>query len=169
MEKLATVTNQLTAADTLEFEAAFSVHMPWLRRRLALMVGDPEEAEDLAQEAFARAVQKWPIGSRNDVARWLAAVGIRLAIDEMRRRRRWGFLRLHETDAAWAMNTDPDLWLAISELEPGARAAMLLTVLDGYTQQEVADTLGVARGTVASWISRARDRLQPAIGRSNDE
>jgi RNA polymerase sigma-70 factor (ECF subfamily) len=169
MEKLATVTTQLTAVETHDLEVAFSVHMPWLQRRITLIVGDPDEAQDLAQEAFARAVQRWPIGSHDDVARWLAAVGIRLAIDEMRRRRRWGFLQLRETDAAWAMNTDPDLWRAISGLEPAVRAALLLTVLDGYTQEEVADALGVARGTVSSWLSRARDRLRPAIGSTTDE
>jgi RNA polymerase sigma-70 factor (ECF subfamily) len=143
--------------------------MPWLQRRIALLVGDSEEARDIAQEAFARAVEKWPIGSRDDVARWLASVGIRLAIDELRRRRRWGFLQLHETDAAWALKTDPDLWRAISQLQPGVRAALLLTVLDGYTQEEAAAMLGVARGTVASWLSRARDHLRPVIGRSDDE
>jgi RNA polymerase sigma-70 factor (ECF subfamily) len=168
MEKLATVRTQLTAVDAHDLEAAFRVHMPWLRRRLTLLVGDPEEAADLAQEAFARAVEKWPIGSHDDVARWLATVGIRLAIDEMRRRRRWGFLQLHETDAAWAMDTDPDLWRAISKLEPAVRAALLLTVIDGYTQEEAAESLGVARGTVSSWLSRARDRLRPAIGRTSD-
>jgi RNA polymerase sigma factor (sigma-70 family) len=87
----------------------------------------------------------------------------------VRRRHRWGFLRLHEQDASWAMETDPDLWRAISSLEPAPRAALLLTVLDGYTQEEVAVALGVARGTVASWLSRARDRLRPLIGSSEDE
>ncbi|MFI5258446.1 MAG: RNA polymerase sigma factor [Candidatus Limnocylindrales bacterium] len=160
---------RLTPAEAGDLAAAFGVHMPWLRRRIALMVGDPEEASDLAQEAFARAVERWPIGSRDDVARWLASVGIRLAIDEIRRRRRWGFLQLHESDAAWAIETDPDLWRAISELEPATRAALLLTVLDGYTQDEVAAALGVARGTVASWLSRARDRLRPVIEGTSDE
>ena len=159
---------RLTATDTRDLEAAFGAHMPWLQRRIAFIVGDPEEARDLAQEAFARAVERWPIGPRDDVARWLAAVGIRLAIDEMRRRHRWGFLRLHETDATWATDIDPDLWRAISELEPGARAALLLTVLDGYTQEEVAGALGVARGTVASWLSRSRERLRLVIGSWSD-
>ena len=159
---------RLVPADAHELEEAFSVHMPWLRRRIALIVGDPDEASDIAQEAFARAAEKWPLGSRDDVARWLAAVGIRLAIDALRRRRRWRFLRLHETDATWALDTDPDLWLAIAKLKPAARAALLLTVLDGYTQDEVAVALGVRRGTVASWLSRARDELRPLIGSSED-
>lgn len=164
----ARVTAQLTADQASDLEAAFAAPMPWLHRRLTLMVGDPFEAQDLAQEAFVRAVARWPIGSHDDVRRWLATVGTRLAIDELRRRRRWGFLQLHEADSGWAMATDPDLWKAISELEPTVRAALLLTTLDGYTQEEVAETLGVARGTVASWLSRARDRLKPMIGRTGD-
>ncbi len=162
------VVTRLTPTDTRDLETAFSVHMPWLRRRIALIVGDLEEASDLAQEAFARAIANWPLGSRDDVARWLAAVGIRLAIDEMRRRRRWGFLPLRETDAHWALAVDPDLWRAIWRLKPATRAALLLTVVDGYTQEEVAVALGVARGTVASWLSRARDQLRPVIGSTED-
>ncbi len=159
---------RLTPADAREIETAFSAHMPWLRLRIALIVGDPDEASDIAQEAFARAVERWPLGSRDDVARWLATVGIRLAIDALRRRRRWGFLRLRETDATWAIEADPDLWRAIAKLKPGARAALLLTVLDGYTQDEVAAALGVRRGTVASWLSRARDQLRPLVGSSEN-
>ena len=158
-----TIVDRQGPDDERDIEAAFAANMPWLHRRLALMVGDPAEAEDLAQEAFMRAVERWPIGSTKDVAHWLAAVGFRLAIDEMRRRRRWGFLQLRETDASWAMNTDPDLWRAISQLEPAVRAALLLTVLDGCTQEEAADVLGVKRGTVSSWLSRARDRLRATI------
>jgi len=158
-----TKTERLALPAESDLEASFSRNMPWLQRRLALMLGDPEEARDLAQEAFVRAVERWPIGSRDDVARWLATVGIRLAIDEIRRRRRWRFVILHETDATWAIETDPDLWNAIARLEPAARAALLLTVLDGYTQDEVAAVLGVERGTVASRLSRARSRLRPVI------
>ena len=149
--------------DDVEMEAAYRLHMPWLTRRIALMVGDAEEAQDLAQQAFLRAFERWPIGPRDDLARWLTTVGMRLAIDEMRRRRRWGWLQLAESNATWALDIDPDLWHAMSDLEPRARAALLLTVLDGYTQEEVAAALGVARGTVASWLSRSRTQLRAVI------
>ena len=61
------------------------------------------------------------------------------------------------------MQVNPDLWCALLKLEPKVRAALVLTVLDGYTQDEVAEALGVARGTVASWLSRSRDRLRPVL------
>jgi RNA polymerase sigma-70 factor, ECF subfamily len=155
--------------DSTDLEASFREHMPWLQRRLAAIVGDPEEARDIAQETFARAARAWPLGSRDSVAKWLATVGIRLAIDEVRRRRRWAFLRLDETNARWAIEIDPDLWRAIQRLPGPSRAALLLTVCDGYTQAEVAHVLGVPRGTVASWLARARASLRSSLGDAHDE
>lgn len=157
-------TDALNRSRELDIESAYRQHMPWLRRRLALLTGDPDEAEDLAHQAFLRAIERWPGGSRDDAARWLATVGIRLAINELRRRRRWGWFRLHETHATWALQVDPDLWQALAALAPQPRAALLLTVLDGYTQAEAAQILGVPRGTIASWLSRANARLRTVIG-----
>jgi RNA polymerase sigma-70 factor (ECF subfamily) len=138
-------------------------HEAWLIGRLALIVGDREEARDLAQETFTRAAEHWPIGTDGEVARWLSTVGVRLAISERRRRRRWGFLPLHETDETWALETDPDLWRALATLDRRTRAAFVLTVVDGYSQDEAADALDVPRGTLASWLSRARARLREAL------
>lgn len=148
---------------TGSLEDAFAAHRRWLVRRLALVVRDVDEAEDLAQQAFLRAAQRWPFPPEQDVARWLSVVGVNLAIDERRRRKRWGFLPVRETDQVWAMTTDPDLWQALGTLDRRTRAALVLTVLDGYTQEEVAEAFGVPRGTVASWLSRGRAVLRSVL------
>jgi RNA polymerase sigma factor (sigma-70 family) len=153
----------VTPASVASLDDAFRDHQQWLVQRLALVVGDAEEARDIAQQTFVRAAEKWPFPPEQDVPRWLAVVGLRLALNERRRRRLWGFLEVRETDATWAVDANPDLWRALMSLDPRARAALVLTVLDGYTQDEVAGVLGVARGTVASWISRSRDRLRPIL------
>lgn len=142
---------------------AVAEHRPWLLRRLALVVGDAAEAEDLTQQALLRALEHWPLPHGHDIARWLSVVGMRLAIDERRRRRRWGFLPIRETDQSWAIATDPDLWRALGDLDRRTRAALVMTVLDGYTQDEVAEILGVPRGTVASWLARGKARLRAVL------
>ena len=147
-----------------DLDSAFRAHRDWLVRRLALIVGDAEEARDLAQETFVRAAERWPLPDPTEPARWLSTVGVRLAIDERRRRRRWGYLLLRETDATWAMGVDPDLWRALGRLDARTRAAIVLTTLDGFSQDEVAAMLQAPRGTVASWISRGRDRLRGELG-----
>lgn len=147
-----------------DLDSAFRAHRDWLVRRLALIVGDAEEARDLAQETFVRLTEHWPLTDGSEPARWLSTVGVRLAIDERRRRRRWGFLDLRDTDATWAIATDPDLWHALRRLDRRTRAAIVLTTLDGYSQDEVASMLDAPRGTVASWISRGRERLRAELG-----
>lgn len=152
----------VATADRMEvLAAAFRAHQPWLVRRLALVVGDAEEARDLAQITFLRAAEHWT--SEHDIAPWLAVVGVRLAISERRRRRRWGFLPLDDGAGSWAIDVDPDLWRAIGQLDRRTRAALVLTVLDGYTQEEVGKTLDLPRGTVASLLSRGREHLRRAL------
>jgi RNA polymerase sigma-70 factor (ECF subfamily) len=146
-----------------QLDAAFRRNRDWLVRRLALVSGDAEEASDLAQETFVRALEHWPLPDPVEPGRWLATVGLRLAIDERRRRRRWGFLPIRESDAPWAQTVDPDLWRALQALDRRTRAAIVMTTLDGYTQDEVAGIFGVPRGTVASWISRGRARLRSTL------
>jgi RNA polymerase sigma-70 factor (ECF subfamily) len=147
-----------------DLDSAFRAHRDWLVRRLALIVGDAEEAHDLAQETFVRLTEHWPLPDSSEPARWLSTVGVRLAIDERRRRRRWGFLDLRDEDATWAISVDPDLWRALRRLDRRTRAAMVLTTLDGFSQDEVAAMLEVPRGTVASWISRGRERIREELG-----
>jgi RNA polymerase sigma-70 factor (ECF subfamily) len=147
-----------------DLDSAFRAHRDWLVRRLALIVGDAEEARDLAQETFVRAAEHWPNREPIEPAGWLSTVGVRLAIDERRRRKRWGWLELRDTDAAWAIAVDPDLWRALARLDRRTRAAIVLTTLDGYSHDEVASMLEVPRGTVASWISRGRERLRAELG-----
>lgn len=148
----------------IALDALAREHRERLVRRLALVVGDLAEAEDLAQQALLRAVERWPLPAGSNVGGWLSVVGLRLAIDERRRRMRWGFLPIREDDQEWAMTTDPDLWTALRELDRRTRAVLVLTVLDGYTQDEVAEQLGVPRGTVASWLSRGRALLRDRLG-----
>jgi RNA polymerase sigma-70 factor (ECF subfamily) len=150
----------LTAED---LDSTFRAHRDWLVRRLALIVGDVDEAHDLVQETFLRATEHWPLPDPSAPGRWLATVGVRLAIDERRRRRRWGFLAVQEGDSAWAVATDPDLWQAMSRLDRRTRVAIVMTTLDGFTQDEVAELLDVPRGTVASWISRGKARLRSVL------
>jgi RNA polymerase sigma-70 factor (ECF subfamily) len=57
-----------------------------------------------------------------------------------------------------------DLWRALGELKPQQRAALLLNVVDGYTQAEVGRMLDAPEGTVAAWVSEAKHRLRDLLG-----
>lgn len=136
---------------------------PALARRLALVLGSHAEAEDVAQSAFTRALERQAQFKGGDVRAWLYTIGLRLAFNELRRRRPAAVIE-PRNEPSWAMASEPDLWLALRQLEPQPRAALILSVLDGYTHAEIGELLGVAPGTVSSWLSRSKERLRAALG-----
>lgn len=140
---------------------------PWhgpLVRRLVLVLGDAADAEDVGQEAYLRAYRAWDGFDGADVRAWLYTIALRLAFDDLRRRRRWlGRLVRQPVSGSYRDVVDPDLWDALGRLEPKVRACLLANVLDGYTQREIAAMLSVPEGTVASWLSRARASLREEL------
>ncbi len=143
---------------------------PWygpLVRRLVLVLRNEADAEDVAQEAYLRAFRAWNGFDGTDVRAWLYTIALRVAFDDLRRRRRWlGRLGRQSATDSYRDEVDPDLWAAIGRLEPRVRACLLASVLDGYTQREIAGMLSVPEGTVASWLSRARSTLREELAPS---
>jgi RNA polymerase sigma-70 factor (ECF subfamily) len=146
-------------ASVRDFEAEIVALYPALTRRLALVLRDGDAAQDIAQATVARALEQQRRFSGSDVRAWVYTIGLRLAFNELRRRRT---IRSREAteEPSWAMETDPDLWRALVEIEPRRRAALLLSVLEGYTHADIGRILGVPEGTVSSWLSRTKDRLR---------
>jgi RNA polymerase sigma-70 factor, ECF subfamily len=129
-----------------------------------MVLGSESDAQDVAQEAYLRANRAWSRFDGADERAWLYTIALRLAFDQLRSRRRWLGRLAHPTaDGAYRDEVDPDLWDAISRLEPRVRAALLANVLDGYTQREIGEMLDVPEGTVASWLSRARAALRAEL------
>ncbi len=142
------------------FIAATASLYDGLVRRLVLVLRDVHEAEDIAQDTYLRAFKSWATFDGRDVRAWLHTIALRLAFNELRRRRRWLAIFQRTKPHPWVDRLDPDLWQALERLDSRVRAALLMNVLDGYTQHEIASMLGVAEGTVSSWLSRARETLR---------
>jgi RNA polymerase sigma-70 factor (ECF subfamily) len=134
-------------------------------------VWDRERAEDLAQEAFARALGREPENPRA----WLYRVALNLARDESRlvvRRKR--HLALLRREAAVAGSTAPPPSEGVEEREraESLRRAMerlgerdrdvLLLWNAGLSYAEIAEQTGLARGAVSTTLSRALERLTRA-------
>lgn len=153
-----------TKGDPDAFEAAVRPLYAPLIRRLVLVLGDPHDAEDIAQDAYLAAFRSWDRFDGSDVRAWLYTIGLRLAFNQRRGRRRWLAAIGRMEPRPWSDPSDPDLWAALATLDPRTRSALLLNVLDGYTQAEIASMLGVPEGTVASWISRGRAALRRELG-----
>lgn len=151
--------------ETETFEMAVRPHYAPLIRRLVLVLGDPHDAEDVAQDAYLSAFRSWDRFDGRDVRAWLYTIGLRLAFNHRRGKRRWLAAIGRIEPRPWSDPSDPDLWSALATLDQSTRSALLLNVLDGYTQAEIARMLGAPEGTVASWISRGRATLRRELDR----
>ena len=120
-----------------------------LVRFLYRKVWDAERAEDLAQEAFARALVHKPENARG----WLFIVAANMARDDARRAARE---RRHLT----LLTAEPQQ-AALDELSPRDREALLLWD-SGLSYEEIAAQTGLARGAIGTTLSRARRRLVQA-------
>ena len=153
--------------DQADFASAVERHYSGLVQRLTLVLHDAEEAKDVAQEAYLRAFQAWDSFDGSDARAWLHTIGLRLAFNRLRRRRVWHrWFRAHPANPSWVLPQRLDLWKGFAELRPQQRAALLLNVVDGYTQAEIARMLDAPEGTVATWVAEAKNRLRAILGES---
>ncbi|MDR6867299.1 RNA polymerase sigma factor (sigma-70 family) [Microbacterium resistens] len=148
---------------------------------LTRYTGDFGHAEDLAQEALAEALERWPSdGVPRNPAAWLTAVAKRRAIDDWRRRERYDERiatiahdrEQEQAESADAMPWDPDaidddvLRLVFIACHPvlsrEARVALTLRVVGGLSSEEVARAFLVPVATVQQRIVRAKKTLAAA-------
>jgi RNA polymerase sigma-70 factor (ECF subfamily) len=140
-----------------------------LVRVVALVGGDPVEAEDIVQEAFARLLPRWRVVAEyDDPEAWVRKVAFRLLSKRRRRLRQQASHR--ETELA---ATDPpsdagiDLLRALQMLPLGQRQVLVLHHLLDLPVTSVAAELGLPEGTVKSRLARARTAIATLLGEEN--
>jgi len=144
-----------------------AVGMAW-----RLVGGDGAAAEDVAQEAFARAHRA--LGSFRGEAS-LSTWFYRILVNEAQRHRRWRWVRERfggampddPADPAPSPAGDPALRLrvarAVAALPRGQREAFVLVHLDGLSLREAAEATGRATGTIKSHLHRAVHALRAQL------
>jgi len=148
----------------LQFNLAFD-GLYRLSYRVAFRVlGDRGDAEDVAQEALARALVRW--GSlKGRPEAWVTRVSVNLAIDRYRRRRR-SSPSLHGPVGV----VDPhlaervDLAEALRRLPRRQRQVVVLRYLADWSEADVAAEIGCSIGAVKSHGSRGLSALRRRLG-----
>jgi RNA polymerase sigma-70 factor (ECF subfamily) len=175
----ADVTEPVTQAAAAGPADLFSAH----RRRVwgvaYRLTGSAADADDIAQETFARLLERPPARDGPALGGWLLRVATHLGIDALRRRRRsaypgpWLPAAAEASDADWldsyaSPTPDPEArygllesvtfayLLALEALGPRQRAALLLRDVLGYSASESAAILGTSEGNVRVLHLRAR-------------
>jgi RNA polymerase sigma-70 factor (ECF subfamily) len=151
----------------LEFTEFFQAEFPDLVRGLFLLTADRDEAEELAQEAMARAYARW-----DRVAKMNSPGGYvyRTAVNLNRKRLRRLAIRAKKMLLVGGGAQDPpvaesrvDLAAALGALRPKLRETFLLVEWVGLSAAEAGKILGVKPPSVRSRVPRARAELREAL------
>jgi RNA polymerase sigma-70 factor (sigma-E family) len=147
-----------------EFEDFVRARSAALMKYGHALTGNPHDGADLVQEALVRLGLRWSsVRSKGDVEPWVRTVMARLHISWWRRRRREHlFDKVPEqpyVDERFDRR-DAGLWAAVIALPPRQRVVLVLRYYEQYTDEEIAQTLGISRGTVRSQAARALDKLR---------
>ena len=163
----------MTYEGAADFDGFYSATCSRLLHVLYAMTGDLAEAQDVVQEAYARAWQRWStVSEYDDPAAWVRTVAWRLAISRRHkaRNRISAAIRLHATQPAiTAPSADTtSIVAALRQLPEAQRRALALHYLCDLSVEAVAEETGVSTGTVKSRLSRGRAALAGLMGEQTD-
>ena len=160
------------------FDRLIRRHLPGVHGTLFRLVGNHEDAEDLAQETFVRAWNSLAHFRGDAPLRpWLSRIALHLAHDLFRRRGRGAAVIALEglerepaskseapTEQLSQREVRARLAQAVERLPESLRAALVMRVLEGREYDEVAAATGLRPGTVRTQVMKARRLLLRMLG-----
>lgn len=156
------------SGDCRAFEDLYRRYFQRVYRFCLKRVGDPHEAEELAQEAFVRAYTAMPrLGGERRFYPWLSVIASRLCVDTHRRRGRTtptahvelGVVDGGQEDVITKVDHEM-LAEALDRVTPRHREVLRLREQEGWSYDRIARHLGVGIGTVEALLFRARRALR---------
>jgi RNA polymerase sigma-70 factor (ECF subfamily) len=148
-----------------DFEVLFRAEYARVAAAVGLVIGSGAQAEEVAQDAFCRALERWDrVRVHASPGAWVQLTALRMAVRSSRRRVRGESLAPAWGAATVAEPVDVDLLAAVDALPGGQRTAVVLHHLLDLPVAEVADVMGVRPGTVKTHLHRARTRLAEVLG-----
>ncbi|MEP6573363.1 MAG: sigma-70 family RNA polymerase sigma factor [Gemmatimonadota bacterium] len=174
--------DRLLARDEQALVELIDVATPWLLGITQSMLSDPDEAEEVVQEAFTILWNRVDLLDANasGLIPWLLRITRNRAIDRLRarRRQRGKAQRLESLGALGDPSVRPvepdeaarpgwhvheSVHAALRALPEDQLAAVRLAYFEGYTQSEIAERLGIPLGTVKTRLRLAFDKLRGTL------
>ena len=159
--------------DVRAFERLYREHVGKVYGLCLRMTRDPALAEDCTQETFVnawRALDRFE--TRSSLSTWLHRIAVNVTLGK--RRKATPIVAESEpiddedvVETEWTLETPlevQEIETAIDGLPEGARDALVLHAIYGYSHAEAAEMLGVAEGTCKAQLHRARGLLRARLG-----
>ena len=141
-----------------ELERVFRTEAPRMWRALVAFGGDPDVASDAVAEAFAQAIARGP--EVRSATAWVWRTGYLVARRELKARPSAGTIPDRPVELPEPVR---DLVVALRDLSPNQRMAVLLHDYADLSTSDVAAALGIAAPTVRVHLANGRRRLRRSL------
>ncbi len=150
--------------DDTRIENIINLYGDLLYRTGIMILGNPQDVQDVLQEVMLKVLQKMPEfhDSEHEKA-WLLRVTINLCKDMLRFRFRHQYIQIDELEIEAVDTDDRQLLREIIQLPPRWRIVLLLHYVEGYSLKEIADILSVSENAVKKRMQRAKARLKKKL------
>ncbi len=168
--------------DRNAFAVLFQCYHARICTYLGRLVENEEIGRDLAQETFVQAWQQLPhLRDTRSFEAWLYRIATNLARSLQRRERlvRWLPWGERDSENSWQhieldgpeeqASKKECMRLALAQVSPQNRTCLLLQVVAGFSQREIAGIVGISQKTVSAYVSRGREQFRAAYQRFIDE
>lgn len=163
--------------DAIAQRALFEQYSPLLMAKIFRYVGDDDDAKDVLQDTFIKAltmIDNFAWAGEGSLQAWLTRITVNTSLNFLRSRKRLTPLNvdtlddppdLAEEPTATEVNSlDASTILAmVAELPDGYRTVFNLYCLDGYSHKEIAEQLGINEKSSSSQLVRAKTLLAHKI------
>jgi RNA polymerase sigma-70 factor, ECF subfamily len=163
---------RVLAGDPSAERELYDAHVDRVFRLVYRMAGDLDRAQDWVQETFIRAFDRLAqFRGESALSTWICSIAVSITLNGLRKVRRFREREVALDDAGGVgtmpREAEPDLKVrlrqAIDDLPDGYRTVFVMHDVEGFTHEEIADTLGVQPGTSKAQLFRARAKLRVAL------
>lgn len=150
----------------------WSQHAPHIDAVVRRLVGDPDQAADVAQEVWIQIFRALPsYRGESQFGTWAHRIAVNRTLNALRKTRRLDRIEtgIEEDTASVEQGSEGTLIMAsiqdaTSQLSPGARTVFVMHDIEGYTHEEIARELGITTGGSKSQLFKARAKLRRLLG-----
>jgi RNA polymerase sigma factor (sigma-70 family) len=154
----------MRAVAAIDFDDWYADQRPRVYLSMLALSGDPDLAADATDEAFTRAVAHWKrVQSMDSPGGWTQRVALNVLRRRLRRTRVESRLLPRLVDRDHDVLPTGEMWDLVRALPERQRVAVVLRYVADLTEPDIAIAMGIARGTVASTLAAARERLAEVL------
>jgi RNA polymerase sigma-70 factor (ECF subfamily) len=154
--------------DERALRALWSQHAPHIDAVVRRLAGDPDLAEDIAQEVWIQIFRALPsYRGESQFGTWAHRIAVNRTLNALRRTRRLTKIETDIEEETVSVEHGGEQAMlrsvidaAAAKLSPGARTVFLMHDVEGYTHEEIATELGITPGGSKSQLFKARAKLR---------